>query len=132
MTSFFPRNNLSIDIRRARVLAPVHERQFFKDDQTKALTRSMEGMPTYTSAEVSKHASAHDAWVIINGKVLDITTWLEEHPGGEDVLLAAAGTYLPPSLLFITICVVASPSAIIRIVQLTSTSNCAAHNAEIN
>lgn len=74
----------------------------------------MEGMPTYTSAEVSKHTSAHDAWVIINGKVLDITTWLEEHPGGEDVLLAAAGTYFPPSFLFCPICVVASSCAKLR------------------
>lgn len=67
--------------------------------------RSMEGLPTYTAAEVSKHASAHDAWIIINGKVLDITPWLEEHPGGDDVLLAAAGTFSFSPLLLSVTCV---------------------------
>lgn len=53
--------------------------------------RSMEGLPTYSTLEVSKNASPENAWVIIAGKVLDITAWLEEHPGGDDVLLALAG-----------------------------------------
>lgn len=51
----------------------------------------MEGLSTYSTIEVSKHASAEDAWLIIGGKVLDVTSWLEEHPGGEDVLLDLAG-----------------------------------------
>lgn len=65
----------------------------FRKNEVEASMRSMEGLATYTPAEVAKHASAHDAWIIISGKVLDITPWLAEHPGGDDVLLAAAGTY---------------------------------------
>lgn len=53
--------------------------------------RSMEGQPIYDISDVAKHNSAADAWIIINGKVLDITSWLAEHPGGEDVLLDLAG-----------------------------------------
>lgn len=53
--------------------------------------RSMEGQPSYSTLEVAKHTGAEDAWIIIGGKVLDISTWLAEHPGGEDVLLDVAG-----------------------------------------
>lgn len=53
--------------------------------------RSMENLPSYSSLDVAKHASSGDAWLVIRGKVLDVTPWLEEHPGGEDVLLELAG-----------------------------------------
>lgn len=53
--------------------------------------RSMEGLPTYNTVEVAKHSTVEDAWIVIDDKVLDISTWLEEHPGGDDVLLDLAG-----------------------------------------
>eukprot|EP00854_Cymbomonas_tetramitiformis_P003337 gene3337-4195_t len=34
---------------------------------------------------VSGHNSASDCWVTIHGKVLDVTAWLDSHPGGPDV-----------------------------------------------
>lgn len=51
----------------------------------------MEGLPAYSTLEVSKHASAEDAWIIIGGKVLNVSPWLHEHPGGDVVLLDLAG-----------------------------------------
>ncbi|PKA57805.1 Cytochrome b5 [Apostasia shenzhenica] len=45
----------------------------------------------FTLAEVSKHSSREDCWLIINGKVYDVTKFLEDHPGGDEVLLAATG-----------------------------------------
>lgn len=51
----------------------------------------MESLPAYSTLEVAKHASAEDAWIIIGGKVLNVSTWLEEHPGGDVVLLDLAG-----------------------------------------
>ncbi|GFZ10672.1 cytochrome B5 isoform D [Actinidia rufa] len=42
-------------------------------------------------AEVSSHNDSKDCWVIINAKVYDVTNFLADHPGGEEVLLAAAG-----------------------------------------
>ncbi|CAI9296961.1 unnamed protein product [Lactuca saligna] len=52
-------------------------------------------MPTltklYTMQEASEHNSAGDCWVVIDGKVYDVSSYLEEHPGGDDVLLQVTG-----------------------------------------
>lgn len=32
--------------------------------------------------EVAKHASAEDCWVVVNGKVYDLTAFAPNHPGG--------------------------------------------------
>lgn len=56
--------------------------------------RSTEDLPAYSSIEVAKHSSPEDAWLTVGGKVLDITAWLSDHPGGEDVLLDLAGKCL--------------------------------------
>lgn len=36
----------------------------------------------YTMAEVAQHATANDCWMIVNGNVYDLTSFLEQHPGG--------------------------------------------------
>ena len=35
-------------------------------------------------AEIDKHATADDCWIVVNGKVYDLTTFAPEHPGGPD------------------------------------------------
>lgn len=42
-------------------------------------------------SEISKHSSRDDLWVAINGKVYNISKFVYEHPGGEEVLLDVAG-----------------------------------------
>ncbi|KAJ3196915.1 hypothetical protein HK101_007280 [Irineochytrium annulatum] len=41
--------------------------------------------------QVAAHSTNKDCWMIVHGKVYDISAFLDEHPGGEDVLLEQAG-----------------------------------------
>ncbi|CAH3020124.1 unnamed protein product [Porites evermanni] len=45
----------------------------------------------YTLEEVKKHNQAGSSWLVIDNKVYDVTKFLDEHPGGEEVLLEQAG-----------------------------------------
>ncbi|CAA7404836.1 unnamed protein product [Spirodela intermedia] len=45
----------------------------------------------YTLADVSKHNTHEDCWLVIDGKVYDVTKFLDDHPGGDDVLLSSTG-----------------------------------------
>jgi len=49
-----------------------------------------------SAEEVGKHSSEKDAWVVMHNLVLDLSKggsgkFLDEHPGGPDVVLAYAG-----------------------------------------
>lgn len=41
--------------------------------------------------ELSKHAENTDCWISVHGVVMNITPFLNEHPGGPDVIVAASG-----------------------------------------
>uniref|UniRef100_A0A0A8XZQ3 Cytochrome b5 heme-binding domain-containing protein n=1 Tax=Arundo donax TaxID=35708 RepID=A0A0A8XZQ3_ARUDO len=51
-----------------------------------------EAKKLFSPSDVALHASRKDCWVVIHGKVYDVTKFLEDHPGGEDVLLHASGS----------------------------------------
>ena len=48
-------------------------------------------MKTFTREEVAKHNTEESLWMIIDNKVYDLTDFIDEHPGGESVLLDVAG-----------------------------------------
>ena len=42
-------------------------------------------------AEVEKHVAPDDLWLVIAGKVYDVTAFMDDHPGGGEIMLNAAG-----------------------------------------
>ncbi|XP_037661923.1 cytochrome b5 [Choloepus didactylus] len=45
----------------------------------------------YTLEEIQKHNHSKSTWIILHYQVYDVTKFLEEHPGGEEVLREQAG-----------------------------------------
>ncbi len=45
----------------------------------------------YTRADVAQHNSQKDVWIVVKGKVYDVTPYVEEHPGGLAILRNAGG-----------------------------------------
>lgn len=41
--------------------------------------------------DVEKHSSVDDLWLVIDGKVYDVTPFMDDHPGGGEIMLSAAG-----------------------------------------
>ncbi|KAJ2100092.1 Cytochrome b5 type B (outer mitochondrial membrane), partial [Coemansia sp. S100] len=51
----------------------------------------MSKVQTYTGEQIQQHAKREDIWIVVHGKVYDVTKFLDEHPGGEEVILEHAG-----------------------------------------
>jgi len=49
------------------------------------------GQKEFTAAEVAKHNTDKDCWVIIEGQVIDVTSFLSDHPGGKMAIMSFAG-----------------------------------------
>ena len=45
----------------------------------------------FTMEEVGKHNKKEDLWVVVKGVVLDLTNWLDEHPGGPQAIMNFMG-----------------------------------------
>ncbi|KIV77759.1 hypothetical protein PV11_09540 [Exophiala sideris] len=45
----------------------------------------------FTRSQVAQHSTRGDTYVIIHNRVFDISAFVEEHPGGKEVLLDVAG-----------------------------------------
>lgn len=45
----------------------------------------------YTLEEVKKHNDNKSSWIVIHNNVYDVTKFLNDHPGGEEILLEHAG-----------------------------------------
>ena len=40
----------------------------------------------FTTAQVAEHNTATDCWIVLKGKVYDVTPYVDEHPGGSAIL----------------------------------------------
>lgn len=45
----------------------------------------------FSLEEVAKHTKRDDCWIIVRGKVYDVTSYLHLHQGGEEAILRVAG-----------------------------------------
>ena len=60
----------------------------------------------FSMHEISKHNKKDDLWIAVKGVVLDVTHWLDEHPGGPQALFshmgkdASEGSFRLPSKFF--------------------------------
>ncbi|GJE91365.1 glyoxylate dehydrogenase [Phanerochaete sordida] len=51
----------------------------------------MSDIKILTGPEVAKHNGRDSCWIIVHGKVYDVTDFLDEHPGGSRIILKYAG-----------------------------------------
>lgn len=45
----------------------------------------------YSMDEVAKHNKKDDLWIVVKGIVMDVTNWLDDHPGGPQALMNFMG-----------------------------------------
>merc|ERR1719517_26464 len=62
-----------------------------KKEKKKKEKKSSGGGGGLTMAEVAKHTTKTDCWVVLSGNVLNVTNFLSQHPGGELAILTFAG-----------------------------------------
>ncbi|KAI4389516.1 hypothetical protein MLD38_001734 [Melastoma candidum] len=82
--------------RSSQVTFPGTEFKSKEQDKEKDLkacrqTKDMASRSAFTLSQVAKHKSKNGCWLVLDGWVLNITKFLEEHPGGDVVLLEVAG-----------------------------------------
>ncbi|GFZ97327.1 cytochrome b5 domain-containing protein [Nesterenkonia alkaliphila] len=46
----------------------------------------------FTLAEVAEHDDAGSCWAAVEGRVYDLTDWIDEHPGGPTRITQLCGT----------------------------------------
>ena len=45
----------------------------------------------FTLEQVSQHKSDKDCWIVIHGKVYNVSKYLDDHPGGPEIILDISG-----------------------------------------
>lgn len=60
--------------------------QFAAEPNTANEATSTTETKTYTLADVSMHNKKSDCWLAIHGTVLDVTSFISKHPGGDRIL----------------------------------------------
>lgn len=63
-------------------------------NQTNNITGVGSGVSTLTLSmvELAKHNSSSNCWLLISGKIYDVTNFIIQHPGGEGTILSSCGT----------------------------------------
>lgn len=61
-------------------------------DVTPVAAPSSQTETRYALADVAKHATKEDCWAAVDGTVYNLTSWIQQHPGGPDRIIALCGT----------------------------------------
>jgi cytochrome b involved in lipid metabolism len=62
---------------------------FFVVSKDKPKTNSSsQPLSNYSAKEVSDHKTKNNCWTIINNSVYDVTSYVQNHPGGDNILSA--------------------------------------------
>ncbi|WVQ94419.1 hypothetical protein IAU59_001498 [Kwoniella sp. CBS 9459] len=56
-----------------------------------ASTAPVQPEGTYSLAQLKEHNTRESLWMLLHDKVYDITAFMDEHPGGDEVLVEEAG-----------------------------------------
>lgn len=74
----------------------VHAKEKAAEEEDVAFGLEKSGLPLFTSEEVSRHDSKDKRiWVTFKSGVYDITDFIDKHPGGDKILMAAGGSLEP-------------------------------------
>lgn len=72
--------------------AQKEKRKLLKVDDARSENTSLSKNPKFTRGEVASHNSFNDCWIILRGKVYNVTPYIQAHPGGSMALLNCSGT----------------------------------------
>ena len=61
------------------------------DDAAPAQSNIEQKQKRISLEDCKAHNKEEDCWIVVSGKVYDVTEFLDEHPGGFDIVLAATG-----------------------------------------
>jgi len=78
----------------AAVVAILVEGLVFYQDKKNTLSVSPSGSTEeiiLDDAEISKHSTADDCWLIISDKVYNVTSYIASHPGGPEAIILNCG-----------------------------------------
>jgi cytochrome b involved in lipid metabolism len=63
-----------------------------QEDNSKTSTSTTASLlPTYTMTDIRFHNSTTSCYTAINGGVYDLTSWINQHPGGKENILNICG-----------------------------------------
>jgi cytochrome b involved in lipid metabolism len=59
------------------------------------LTEAADGVAaagkTFSIREVARHNTPEDCWLLVHGRIYDVTAWVPQHPGGALIYVKAGG-----------------------------------------